>query len=73
VCPWNKKAPTAIDPALQPRFRTGTLDVRDVLAWSPDAYRTTLKGSAMKRVKLPILQRNASIVTRNERRQDSEV
>jgi epoxyqueuosine reductase len=67
VCPWNKKAPVATDPALQPRFPTGTLDVRDVLSWSPDDYRTALKGSAMKRVKLPVLQRNAQIVQRNSR------
>jgi epoxyqueuosine reductase len=65
VCPWNKKAPVATDPALQPRFPTGTIDVRNVLSWSPDGYRSALKGSAMKRVKLPVLQRNAAIVQRN--------
>jgi epoxyqueuosine reductase len=65
VCPWNTKAPAATDPALTPRFPTGSLDVRRVLDWTSDAYRGALKGSAMKRVKLPILQRNARIVARN--------
>jgi hypothetical protein len=30
-----------------------------------ETYRATLKGSAMKRVKLPVLQRNARIVESN--------
>jgi epoxyqueuosine reductase len=65
VCPWNGRAPIAIDPALQPRFKTGTLDLRQIQNWSIDDYRASLSGSAMKRVKLPVLQRNAAIVARN--------
>ena len=67
VCPWNSKAPIAIDASLQPRpqFATGSIDLRQVSKWSADEYRATLRGSAMKRVKLPQLQRNARIVQRN--------
>ena len=65
VCPHNRHAPAAEDPALRPRFPTGSLDVREVLRWTGDDYRATLKGSAMKRVKLPLLQRNARIVESN--------
>lgn len=65
VCPWNSKAPFAIDPALHPRFNTGTLDARQVLAWGPAEYQKALRNSAMKRVKLPVLQRNARIVSEN--------
>ena len=65
VCPWNRRAPAATDPALQPRFPTGTLDLREVLSWKQEDYRQHLRGSAMKRVKLPILQRNARIVQEN--------
>jgi epoxyqueuosine reductase len=65
VCPWNGKPLDAIDPALQPRFRTGTLDLRAVQNWGTDDYRDQLSGSAMKRVKLPVLRRNAAIVARN--------
>ncbi len=65
VCPWNHKAVAATDPAFYPRFPTGTLDLREVLSWQQTAYSTTLRGSAMKRVKLPVLQRNAQIVQRN--------
>jgi epoxyqueuosine reductase len=65
VCPHNRAAPEATDPALQPRFSTGTLSIDEVLRWTDDDYRATLRGSAMKRVKLPVLQRNARIVAEN--------
>jgi epoxyqueuosine reductase len=65
VCPHNRHAPAAHDPALRPRFATGTLDVDEVLNWTEDQYRETLRGSAMKRVKLPVLKRNARIVAAN--------
>ena len=66
VCPWNRKAPLATDPAVQPRFAAGTLDAREVAEWTPEQYRERLRGSAMKRVKLPLLQRNARIVLENQ-------
>jgi epoxyqueuosine reductase len=65
VCPWNRKAPMFDMPELTPRFPTGTLDVNEVLNWTDDRYRQVLKGSAAKRVKLPVLQRNARIVAGN--------
>jgi epoxyqueuosine reductase len=65
VCPWNSKAVESLDPALRPRFPSGTLDAREVAAWDGDAYRGALRHSAMKRVKLPQLARNARIVLNN--------
>ena len=69
VCPWNHKAAATSDPAtdaaLRPRFPTGTLDLRDLLNWQQTDYSTHLRGSAMKRVKLPVLQRNARIIQQN--------
>lgn len=62
VCPWNRDPPAASDPALKPRWATGSLDPAEVLRWTDEDYRRELKGSAMKRVKLPMLQRNARIV-----------
>ena len=64
VCPWNNRAVAALDPALQPRFADGTLNVEEVLGWTD---RSALRHSAMKRVKLPVLQRNATIVAENVR------
>lgn len=65
VCPWNREAPAAGEPQLQPRFATGTLDVREVLKWTEQDYGRHLRGSAMKRAKLPMLKRNAQIALHN--------
>jgi epoxyqueuosine reductase len=65
VCPWNSKAPIAVDRAVQPRFASGSIDAQRITDWTDDNYRTILGGSAMKRVKLPQLQRNARIVREN--------
>ena len=67
VCPHNRRAPASADPALTPRFPTGTLDVTQIQSWSDEQYRENLRGSAMKRVKLPMLKRNAQIVRENLR------
>ena len=42
----------------------------DVLGWSIDDYRRELSGSAMKRAKLEMFQRNARIAQRNSERKD---
>jgi epoxyqueuosine reductase len=62
VCPHNQRAPEASEPAFRPRFPAGKLDLREVMAWTVEDYRSRLKGSAMKRVKLPVLQRNARML-----------
>jgi epoxyqueuosine reductase len=65
VCPWNSKAVESLDPAVKPRFPSGTLDAAAVAEWTDDDYRAALRHSAMKRVKLPQLKRNATIVLNN--------
>jgi epoxyqueuosine reductase len=66
VCPWNRAPPAATDPGLQPRLASGTLDPAQVLGWTDEDYRRELRGSAMKRVKLPMLKRNAAAVRATE-------
>jgi epoxyqueuosine reductase len=65
VCPWNQAVPTSDDPAMQPRFAAGSLDAAELMNWTVSDYQQRLRNSAMKRVKLPVLQRNAEIVLRN--------
>ena len=65
VCPWNHRAPTTAEPALQPRFPTGTVNLHEVAGWQSGQPNPALRNSAMKRVKLPVLRRNANIVSGN--------
>src|ERR1700728_3674870 len=59
VCPWNRYPPAAGDPELKPRWVDGSLDPERVMGWTDEDYRRELKESAMKRVKLQMLKRNA--------------
>jgi epoxyqueuosine reductase len=65
VCPWNRRSPIALDPALAPRFVGGAIALDEIGAWSAGDYQSRLRDSAMKRVKLPILQRNARLAAAN--------
>ncbi len=64
VCPFNTKAPSAIDALLQPRFAP-VLDTSKPSEWSLEEYHTFTRRNAMRRVSLPMLQRNARIVREN--------
>ncbi len=68
VCPWNRKAAAATDPLVQPRpgLESGTLDAAAVIGWTHDDYLAATRKSAMRRVKLPQLQRNARVVLEND-------
>lgn len=74
VCPWNRKfAREAMLPAFAPRAmfadshdREGTRALaREMLMMGPTEYAAAFKGSAMKRAKLWMLQRNACVVLGN--------
>jgi epoxyqueuosine reductase len=64
VCPWNRRAPLTADPAFTPRFPAGVIDLEELETWTPEQYTAYLRHSAMKRVKLPVLQRNAHLIGR---------
>lgn len=67
VCPFNRKAAVATEPAVQPRFPSGTIDAREIANWSVEEFRGRFRNSAVRRVSLPILQRNAAIAAQNKR------
>jgi epoxyqueuosine reductase len=62
VCPWNKRAPATGEAGFKPRFASGTINLSELLGWNEEQYRSTLRGSAMRRVKLPVLQHNAKLL-----------
>jgi epoxyqueuosine reductase len=66
VCPWNRRAPAARDPA----FATGTPPgpPEALVAMSEDAFRERFRGSALKRARREGLARNARIVLGNRGR-----
>ena len=66
VCPFNRRPTPATASQVVPRV-PATLDVDRVLGWSVDEYRSAVKGTAIKRIKLPVMRRNAEIVRSNLR------
>jgi epoxyqueuosine reductase len=66
VCPFNGKAPTT--DAFQTRPPGPFPKLAELMQWTQDDYARQLQGSAMKRAKLPMLQRNAAIALANHAR-----
>ncbi|MFG0298208.1 MAG: tRNA epoxyqueuosine(34) reductase QueG [Phycisphaerales bacterium JB047] len=69
VCPHNSPKPEQlIDEPANPAYRSDRtgFDVLEVLGWSEDDRREAFVGSAMKRAKLEMMQRNAAIVVGNQ-------
>jgi len=65
VCPWNRKAARAREPALAPTGPLGPLE--ELFDLDRDAFRARFRGSAMWRAKRAGLLRNAAIVLGNRR------
>jgi epoxyqueuosine reductase len=61
VCPHNRHAPATREPRFAARQPAPTPLLDDILGWTEDVYRKQLRGSAMKRASLEMLQRNARI------------
>ena len=65
VCPFNHSPPQTTEPQFAIRSPGPHPPLRDILNWQVADYRRTLKGSAMKRARLDMLQRNARIALSN--------
>ncbi|MEM8756783.1 MAG: tRNA epoxyqueuosine(34) reductase QueG [Planctomycetota bacterium] len=68
VCPHNSPRPGATEFAAHPAYasqRSG-LDLFEVLGWSDEDRRTAFAGSALTRMKLHMLRRNALIAIGND-------
>jgi epoxyqueuosine reductase len=65
VCPWNRKAPPATEPAFQPRADLDSLDLIELLGLSPEEFRRRFRGTALTRAKRRGLLRNAALVLGN--------
>jgi epoxyqueuosine reductase len=67
VCPWNRKAPPATEPAFQPRPDLEALDPIELLGLSEPEFRRRFRGTALWRAKRRGLLRNAAIILGNRR------
>lgn len=69
VCPFNAPDRLPLDPRPHPRYAprapAPALPLRDVLDWTEDDRRAALRGSALKRMKLDMIRRNAVIAAGN--------
>ena len=63
VCPWNRKAEAAREPALAPSGSLGPLET--LLELDQDAFRARFRGTALTRTKRSGLLRNAAVVLAN--------
>jgi epoxyqueuosine reductase len=63
VCPWNRKAPPAREPALAPSASLPSLTA--LLEMDEAAFRARFRGSAMSRAKRAGLARNAALLLGN--------
>jgi epoxyqueuosine reductase len=59
VCPWNRFEQMTDEPRFLPREGNVNASLSEVLELTPQAYAERFRHSAMKRTKLPGLQRNA--------------
>jgi epoxyqueuosine reductase len=59
VCPWNRFEQATDEPRFYPRAGNVNINLSETLELTPQTYAERFRGSAMKRAKLPGLQRNA--------------
>jgi epoxyqueuosine reductase len=65
VCPWNRKAPEAVEPALRPDPVGLTLELIELLGLSEEEFRRRFRDTALWRTRRRGLLRNAAIALGN--------
>jgi epoxyqueuosine reductase len=65
VCPWNRKAPAGLEPALAPAEAGLTVDLIELLGLSDDEFRRRFRHTALWRTRRGGLLRNAALVLGN--------
>ena len=67
VCPWNRFAAEGRKFLLAARHDVGELGLNEILALTPERFAVIFRGTAVKRLKLVGLLRNACVVAGNSR------
>jgi epoxyqueuosine reductase len=71
VCPYNRHAPYTREARFAVRPPGPRPDLREILQWTEDDYRSNLRGSAIKRARLDMLHRNVAIALQNTNRDET--
>jgi epoxyqueuosine reductase len=66
VCPWNRKAPAATEPAFHARPELEAIGLEELLGLSEIGFRQRFNGTALMRSKRRGLLRNAALVLGNQ-------
>lgn len=59
ICPWNRFEKPTDEMRFEPRKDEASIGIEEVLSLSPESYAGRFRKTAIKRAKLPGLQRNA--------------
>ncbi|MGF1578070.1 MAG: tRNA epoxyqueuosine(34) reductase QueG [Gemmataceae bacterium] len=65
VCPWNRKAPSGVEPALQGQPGNDLLDLVELFELDEEQFRERFRGTPLTRPKRRGILRNAAIVLGN--------
>jgi epoxyqueuosine reductase len=65
VCPWNRKAPAGVEPALRSRGGLDAPELIPLLAMTDEEFRVRFKGHPIKRAKRRGLLRNVAVALGN--------
>ena len=65
VCPWNRKAPTAHDPAFRARSENGTVRLTDLLAMGEGGFHERFDATPLARPGYEAMVRNACVAIGN--------
>jgi len=66
VCPWNRKAPSGAEPALQSRPDLEAIDLIELVGLTEEAFRLRFRGTALTRARRRGLLRNAALILGNQ-------
>ncbi len=67
VCPWNRFEKPTEETRFEPRERQTSVNLDEILSFSPEKYAERFRRTAIKRAKLSGLQRNAEALKKVEK------
>lgn len=73
VCPWNRRAPCSVEPALRPREGMNPIELAPLWEMDDEAFRRRFRHTPLWRAKRRGILRNAAIVLGNQTHEDPPI